>query len=545
MPFSLVTEPWIPCLFLDDPVPRELGLRDVLARSHQIREVVGVSPLAAMSLHRLMLAVAHRVFGPTSASGWRSLRDRGQFDPQALDRYFDAWAPRFELFGGDRPFFQDPTLDVTYAGPVTKLFHERASGNNALLFDHAIDEAPDAVPAGVAAQQLLVHQNLALGGLVSFERGADPKIHKSAKAGLLVNFAVFLVQGDNLFETLLLNMHAYAPEQEQPFAVATGGEEADDRPAWERDAPPRVTTRPLDGYLDLLTWQSRRIRLFPSQDPGGRPIVRQVAIMKGESLPDDYTLHGKDPAVAFSKTASAKETDPWLPLGFREGRALWRDSLALVQTTGTTHQQPKILTWLSSLDRQSEDLELLVIGLASDRAKPEFWRIERFRLPTQYLTEGSVLLEYLKSGLRLAELGAKLLTGGSVEVEVAGKSGMVSSPMRILGRELIGDGGDLRAFARSLGGIDLYWGLLDVPFQRLLHGLPGSVAADGDAYPAPLQAWARTVRTAVREAFASATTGLQGSALAFRALSKAEASLDGHLHRIVSPYFTRSQELPA
>lgn len=61
--FNLIDEPWIPCIRLDGK-PDELSLRAVFAQAHQLREIRGDSPLETASLHRLLLAVLHRVFGP-------------------------------------------------------------------------------------------------------------------------------------------------------------------------------------------------------------------------------------------------------------------------------------------------------------------------------------------------------------------------------------------------------------------------------------------------------------------------------------------------
>ena len=62
--FNLIDEPWIPCIL--DGTRVELGLRDVLAQAQQLREIRGDSPLETASLHRLLLAVLHRIFGPKS-----------------------------------------------------------------------------------------------------------------------------------------------------------------------------------------------------------------------------------------------------------------------------------------------------------------------------------------------------------------------------------------------------------------------------------------------------------------------------------------------
>ena len=71
--FNLVDQPWIPCLQRDGGKPQELSLRDTLIGAHEIRELFDNSPLVTVSLHRLLLAILHRNFGPASFGEWKEL----------------------------------------------------------------------------------------------------------------------------------------------------------------------------------------------------------------------------------------------------------------------------------------------------------------------------------------------------------------------------------------------------------------------------------------------------------------------------------------
>ena len=77
--FNLIDKPWIPCL-TPDGERVELGLRDMLVQAHKLREIYGDTPLETASLHRLLLAVLHRVFGPKKPSVWKSLWGQERFD---------------------------------------------------------------------------------------------------------------------------------------------------------------------------------------------------------------------------------------------------------------------------------------------------------------------------------------------------------------------------------------------------------------------------------------------------------------------------------
>lgn len=522
--FNLVDEPWIACQFPGAATNQALGLQEVLVRAHEIREISGHTPLATMALHRLLLAIVHRIFGPTGVKAWQALRSQGRFDAEMVQAYFRQWRHRFDLFDANRPFYQDADIAPACRKPVAQLFHERTSGNNALLFDHSWDAGNATIPSAIAAQQLLVQQSLALGGMVSTEPGA-PKEHKFATAGPLVKCAVFFVCGSTLFESLLLNLVPYDIEQELPFPA-----NGQDMPAWERPQAASVTSRLPTGYLDLLTWQSRRIRL--DADPDDAAQVTGVAVVKGESLPEGFAVVGKEQAIAFRAHPAAKQGEAWIPIGFQEGRTLWRDSLALLPNTQGNRARPLVLQRLAEYGASLPHLfNVQAIGLVSDQAKSEFWRQEMLAWPRAYLDAPPSLGQALRDILDLAEKTGELLRGG------LSKNGPTA--LRVLIEGVQGRIPDFRAAAESLGAERTYWSRLDSAFAKVLHQLP-----DDRSEVAPgvfqfggriLPTWRATLRQAAQDAFAKATAGFQGSARNLKALALAERTLNRQLFQTLGP----------
>jgi CRISPR system Cascade subunit CasA len=100
------------------------------------------SPLVTAALHRLLLAILHRCFGPATPEDWAVLwrgRDKG-FPMDRIRSYLLAWRHRFDLFDEARPFYQTAKLrSQKRKAPASKLLPELASGNNATLFDHTCD----------------------------------------------------------------------------------------------------------------------------------------------------------------------------------------------------------------------------------------------------------------------------------------------------------------------------------------------------------------------------------------------------------------------
>ena len=88
--FNLIDQPWIPCT-MPDGSHVELSLQGTLLQAHEIREIFDQSPLVTAALHRLLLAILHRNFGPASRSEWQTLWQAKRFDSARLGSYFSGW----------------------------------------------------------------------------------------------------------------------------------------------------------------------------------------------------------------------------------------------------------------------------------------------------------------------------------------------------------------------------------------------------------------------------------------------------------------------
>ena len=531
--FNLIDEPWIPCILRDGETYRSYGLRDTLLKAPVIRELSASSPLATMALHRLLLAILHRVFGPRSVRDWRQLWERGAWDPEALGVYLEDWRERFDLFHPTHPFYQDATLKGHNARTIAILRHDLASGNNATLFDHTVDHAPPLFTPSEAAIALLSYQSCALGGLVSFEKGQDRRIGGAADAAPLAKGAVGLFKGNNLFETLMLNLVRYDGENGHPFCFDPGR----DRPVWERDEPAQAIDRCPYGYLDWLTWLSRRVCLIPETNPDGPVWVRRAVAMKGCQLPAGVELRDYEPMLAFRAVPRPDPgQSPWRVIGFQEGRALWRDSLALVQSLDRQQQRPKTADWLAELiDEEVLQASAIVptqyFGLCADRAKPLFWRHERLPLSLRYLSDKS-LCDDLRVALRVVEQGAEILRGAIqlLALLLVAPSEDPAKPRKEV-REAA------QRLSRTLAAEHSYWPRLDAPFKHLLVELAGADGRDPIAARRKcLSEWAATVERVARQVFEDTTRSLDMSAHALKAVAMAERKFRQHLHDAFAAY---------
>jgi CRISPR system Cascade subunit CasA len=526
--FNLVSENWIPCLKIIDEQRRSitLSLQNTLLQAHQIESIVGDNPLVTVALHRLLLAILHRVLeGPCNTEHWAQLWRVGKSDEAAISGYLEKWKPRFDLFDEKLPFYQTSEVSPDKAGSSSKLLFQ--ADNNATLFDHTFaDNAPALSPA-VAARLLLAFQAFDVSGTITGDSGND-----SANASPLCQSAVALVRGQNLFQTLMLNLHQYNSEDEEPFSF----DPQKDRPAWESVENTKPIERYPLGYLDLLTWQSRRFLLIPGRDAEGNIVVRSAVKMKGEQFPKGFSLQGKETMTAFRKKEKAKENEsPYFTIGFNEGRVLWRDSHALFQSFSDQSRRPKMLTWLSDLAtedilRRSQMLPVDFLGISTDRAKPLFWRHERLPLPLEYL-DAKELQEQLRKAISLAEETYQALRSSTY----------------LLAKELIeyiaerqARSEDIRPVTQYLSSEAFYWSQLEAPFRRLLTDLPNDLSEDDEREieygRKQMPAWAHTLREVANEAFSVATRSLDGTSRSLKAVAVAERSFQVKLHGVLGSY---------
>ncbi len=505
--FNLVDEPWIPCLMGDGQMV-ERSLLEVLSAPRDIREVVDPSPLVTMSLHRLMLAVLHRALGgPQDEEEWSSWWKKGCWPIDPVKNYLQRWRHRFDLFDPEHPFYQDPSAEK-YADDSVRLATELASSFNAsLLFDQTKRGSVMLTP-GAAARYLIAYQAFSVGGLLS----AKARDARSSKSAPLWKLAVCLGKGENLAQTLILNLLPPRRGRYKPPSDLCR-----DLPAWERAVPPGDGPRWPCGYVDYLTWQARRV-LLRWEWQHGRLTVPSAVIQPGERFPEGFEQHQLETMVPFRRDAKRG----WVALTYSEERALWRDSLALLQTIspgGEGWDRPEIVSWWSrlachgALDRFVQPVDVAGFVTKTNQAKPLFWRYERFPLPLPLLGDEDRLRE-LSTMLSCAEEAAETLRQHLGE----------------LARNL-GVAAEVRSdFVRSLGAERLYWSALEPRFYPLLERL----AREPQDFASVRYEWGRMVQSEARRAFEAAAGALMHGGRRIFEIARIRSSFSAALAKMLS-----------
>ncbi len=369
--YDLRFEPWIPVERLDGTAD-VISIRDALVGAHQIRRLSGEIPGEGLALLRLLLAFVYCINYELGEVGekqkkerWEELRSRGCFWSDQIDEYLADYPNEFDLFDDEHPFYQIPGL--AYMGEkefdsVSELMLDVPKPEK-FLFSMRSPAHLDTLPFDLAARYLVVAQAYNTAGIKSPVVGNTSA--KSGKAyapkgalgtGWCGALGGIYLEGQSLFETLLLNFVLFLSNVS---IIAS-----DDYAPWERDVPSADTCqREPTGPVDLLTWQSRRIRLIPSEDGSH---VCGVIISYGDVLIPankqryEMMTGWRESTQQQKKLGTA--TVPLMPVAPDTARALWRGLPSLLALADGGKLRPGVIRWMSELQdaQSSEDWRLNV-----------------------------------------------------------------------------------------------------------------------------------------------------------------------------------------
>jgi len=518
--YNLIDEPWIPVVWQGSQSEEEVSLQTFFRELPRIAGLVGETPIVTGALYRFLLAVIHSALrGPRSMDDWLRLWE-GREMAEAVLPYLEKYRDRFDLFHPEHPFLQGEP-DLTLVKPVSTIDLVPHLAYGATLFDHSLKADDFALTPAEAARWLVAFQHFALGGVVPGKATAKTVSAADAPCARAI---LFIVEGDSLFETLMLNLIRYPDGELLGFPIEEG-----DKPFWERDDP--FEAREPEGYLDYLTWPSRRVRLYPARTEEGEVMVPRFAVSPGlrvQVVTKQDPLRYRDPMQHYRQ----KKAKGWLPLVFREDRVLWRDSSTILELRRQDENQPpKALLWLNRLSEDDElpvhyMLRLAALGASTKPGQKltYFYRHERLPLPPDYLRELE-LVEILRTALKEAEDVGSQLWGATKTLAAC-----------YLVPESCGGGGgegqrqpkreDTDPLLEQWAVERDYWGSLTLPFYEVMERLP----QEGDAI---LAWWETQLRKVAREAFERVARDLGETPRALKAAITARGQLEGGLTKVL------------
>lgn len=362
--FNLLYEPWIPVI-LQGGKSEELGVVDLFARAHEILDIGSELPTLDAAILRFLLAVMHSVFARCNKDGildevdtkhkaierWAELWNEGTIPIAPVKTYLEYYQERFYLFHPETPFYQAASLktrDTTKYGAKKLNGSISESENKPRIFPHRSGAKKDTLSYSEAARWLL-HVN----GYDDTSAKPKQKGLPSCGSGWLGKIGMIYALGNNLFETLLLNL-----------VLLKDGEElwGKENPIWESDIRDgeRLKISLPDNPSELLTLSSRRLLL---ERKDGQ--VVSYSLLGGDFF-ESKDAFSEQMTIWRMDKKSKGDKPSYMPKRHIPSRQLWRD-YQNIAVAGQENHRPGIVEWLSVLQLKgalnSRHIQLRTVGI--------------------------------------------------------------------------------------------------------------------------------------------------------------------------------------
>ena len=357
--FNLCNEPWIPVLYVSGQT-QEVSLKQLFDESNSIRKIHSGDATTDVAILGVAVAIFFRaVLENTEEYGelyrepkkWiQNISSGGSEQLYFVQDYLKKYQDRFNLFDAERPFMQVADLHTSKGEvkPVSRLVLDSESE----YFSMRAEQALTSLSYAEAARYLVTVQAYDYSGIKSGAVG-DPRVKGGRGYPIGVGWygttGKIIIHGENLIETLL-----YCIDYEQLLNVEKVKGKShrialQDKPVWERELPDTAAPRaykggdptkykdepaPAAGMCEILTWQSRRVRLFPEN---GR--VTGVLVWNGDKWLDRNTYTDPLTAYRFSKNQSTQTHYVWMPQTHSAERTLWRGADALLTRLSSSQEK--------------------------------------------------------------------------------------------------------------------------------------------------------------------------------------------------------------
>ena len=360
MRFSIIQEGVFP-VQMNDGTEAEIGLRDLFLRAHEIKDLVGTTPIERYAVFRLLVAFAMDIYPAHSYRDRKALFQKGCFDMAVFDRYVSMCESNrsncFDLFDPEHPFMQerfDKAADAKAEKLAAVVMVGLPSGNNHIFLDHR-PESVVALSASEAFRAMMTLYLFCTAGAQEYPSGVNN-----------TSPVYSICLGENLFETIVMNMVS-----EKEIAPIPYGEGMVPWRSGKSIVPKEkiINITMLEGF----TWRPRRIML--TQDSDG--LVRKVYRQQGSNFIGNDIW--KDPHVSYLKN----KNNEWISLKPRTGRELWRDLGTILSDSARKNVIPPLVIqqFYKITDNDSSFTRIREVGVVTNQAKYEEWVEDELSLP--------------------------------------------------------------------------------------------------------------------------------------------------------------------
>ena len=409
--FNLIEEPWLMVMTDDKGTVETVSLKQLFENASQYKRLAGETSAQDFAVLRLLLAILHTVFSRFNDHGepykyieldeklipkedideddesdyssaltetWEGLWQSNHFPP-IVTTYLEKWKDRFYLLDEQYPFYQVShtlfdTNPINYKSPSllsakTANLTISESGNKVSLFSpkNTSKFNKEIMSYEEISRWLITLQGyVSLGDKTKFiSREYPRKISK----GWLYDLGGIMLEGETLYETLLLNLVLIHPNEQFRLKIQ--------RPSWERFSESVVdrlfNSIPINNLAELYTNWSRAVYINPNVDisqPFSYEIVKLPGINHQNQFLELMTLW------RFNKNGENKGS--FTPKKHDVNQSFWR-SFGLVALPNTPEQhRPGIIEWLIKIGESDKNLKATIqsISLKDDGNAPSWLPVD-------------------------------------------------------------------------------------------------------------------------------------------------------------------------
>ena len=353
--FNLLYEPWIQVLNLNGET-EEVSLLSVMERAHEFRCLAGELPTQDVAILRLLLAILYATFTRVNVQGeresignasealkrWKSLWELNCFPIEPIKARLCYYEERFFLFHPERPFYQVAGLHEANgkSNTIAQIVSDVPSRAERRFLSTKSGKKAETLTYAEATRWLVSMQAWDYAGKKASVVGGCPN---GGGTGWLGKIGTIYPISCTLFETLMLNFVLLKSDGSLlPYAS----------PTWEENQlpTPKKADRSPTGYCELLTWQSRRVRLFAGEGSDSS-LVTGVLYSNGDVFETPDTIIEQMSGWHMSTQGDTK--GHFIPNKHQKERSLWRDlNSILPQSTNSSdvnYHNPGVIQWLALL----------------------------------------------------------------------------------------------------------------------------------------------------------------------------------------------------
>lgn len=429
---NLLDEPWLKVSDKDGRIDT-VSLIDLFKHAQDYRQLAGEMPAQDLAILRFLLAILLTVYSRYDANGrlydwvdvntdtmepiigdedeqedllddyadnqgalyqtWATLYEKKQFSDVVI-QYLEKHRDRFNLFDDKYPFYQAPLDFYNQSVPANKQIKDSktpgevaikllnrtiAESNNSLAtYASRADSAKNDITTDEMVRWMITYQNYSgVSDKTTVKR--DSKI-KGTAAGWLFSIHPVYIKGDDLFDTLMLNLTLTTDNHASLI----------ERPVWEQSLSEyrdkRTTATMPDNLAELYTlWcrllylkrdENGELHLFAAKFPrpdSGNSFIEPMTTWKFSSKNKTYF------APAFSSDDLQK--------------SMWANFGEYISTDGSG-QTPGVVSWAKALQKhqllpRQKPIELVTTGFLKDNnassQMPVYQVYDELKLPADVI----------------------------------------------------------------------------------------------------------------------------------------------------------------